>query len=82
MCVAAAHSASAAAVATVAALLLLQERLVSRAGALLRLLRWVNSQQPDLLDSDVVQQVEALAAADDINPAVQVLPQYHRSTAT
>jgi nitrous oxidase accessory protein NosD len=54
-------------------LLLPQERLVSRAGALLRLLRWVNSQQPDLLDSGVVQQVEALAAADDINPAVQVL---------
>jgi hypothetical protein len=55
-------------------LLLLQERLVSRAGGLLRLMRWVNSQQPDLLDSGVVQQVEALAAADDINPAVQVLP--------
>jgi hypothetical protein len=32
----------------------------------------VTAQQPVLLDAAVVQQVEALAAADDINPAVQV----------
>jgi hypothetical protein len=50
----------------------LQERLVFRAGGLLRAMRWVAAQQPGLLDSSVVQQVEALAAADDINPAVQV----------
>jgi hypothetical protein len=58
----------------------LQERLVSRAGGLLRAMRWVAAQQPGLLDGSVVQQVEALAAADDINPAVQVsccLPNVH-----
>lgn len=45
---------------------------MSRAGGLLRTMRWVEQQQPGLLDSSVVQQVEKLAAADDINPAVQV----------
>lgn len=43
-----------------------------RAAVLLRLLRLVEAQQPGLLDAAVVQQVEDLAAADDINPAVQV----------
>ncbi len=51
---------------------MLQERMVSRAGALLRLMRWVVQQQPELLDSSMVQQVEDSAAAGDINPAVQV----------
>lgn len=45
---------------------------MTRAGGLLRAMRWVEQQQPGLLDSSVVQQVEKLAAADDINPAVQV----------
>jgi len=45
---------------------------VSRAGALLRVLRHVVQQQPGLLDASVVEQVEGLAAADDINPAVKV----------
>lgn len=46
---------------------------MTRAGALLRLLRWVVQQQPELLDSSVVQEVEQASAAGDINPAVQVL---------
>lgn len=45
---------------------------MTRAGVLLRLLRWTAVRHPNLLDATVVQQVEALAAADDINPAVQV----------
>jgi hypothetical protein len=36
-------------------------------------MRWVVQQQPELLDSSVVQEVEQAAAAGDINPAVQVL---------
>lgn len=45
---------------------------MTRAAGLLRTLHWVVAEQPELLDAAVVQQVEALAAADDINPAVQV----------
>lgn len=45
---------------------------MTRAAGLLRTLHWVVAAQPALLDAAVVQQVEALAAADDINPAVQV----------